>query len=191
MINLKILVHEIAALDNFIAFVTGPTGAGKSTFVSNMDHKKLAFGVHPGQEVRKSQELKKAVLSSENPTAPKATESFVRELVKKKIQSFANRTPLFSAMVDGMPRTTDQVTWCVDLSVKYKKRLVFIYMDADPQERRDRLILRGDAPEFVEKRLVSDDLVLPAVVSRIKQVVYGGKFGFFYQTATGGVVYGH
>lgn len=183
--SLRELLLELESLSNWVAFVTGPTGSGKSTFVSNLQHKLIAWGIHPGKEVRKNPELKKAVLASINPTAPAATETFVRNYVEKKIREIRSKSPSSSIVVDGMPRTPAQVTWCTDLALKLEKTLIFVYMEAETVERKERLVYRGDAADFIAKRIESDDLVLPGVLTRIKQVVLGGKLGHFYHVNTG------
>lgn len=166
-------------------FATGPTGSGKSTFIGNLGGRfayKVAF---PGRAVRQRPDLLTKVANSSNPTAAPELEDYVRRYVKKKAKQAQGR----SLAVDGMPRTIEQVSFCLDLALDFDKTPVFAYLDVPKQERIRRLNIRGDKSDAIlmEKRLESDDIHLPQVMARIGQAVFGGKYGYFFLVNTGGV----
>lgn len=165
-------------------FATGPTGSGKSTFVGNLGAK-LAYKVaFPGRAVRSRPDLLTKVANSSNPTAAPELEDYVRKYVRKKARQSEGR----SLAIDGMPRTIEQVSFCIDLALDFNKTPVFAYLDVSKEERIRRLNIRGDKSDAIimEKRLASDDLQMPHVLARLGQAVFGGKYGYFFLVNTGG-----
>ena len=184
-ITLTQLTHWLQGKSNMILFATGPTGSGKSTFVGNLGAKyayKVAF---PGKAVRSRPDLLTKVANSDNPTAAPELEQFVRNYVRRKARQSEGRC----LAVDGMPRTIEQVSFCIDLALDFEKTPVFAYLDVSKEERIRRLSLRGEKSDKVlmSKRLESDDIHLPKVLGRLAQAVFGGRFGYFFLINTGGV----
>lgn len=184
-ISLAQLNSWLQGKSNMLVCVTGPTGSGKSTFVSNLGAS-LAYKVAlPGRAVRRRPDLLSKVVKSNNPTAAPELEKFVRDYVRKKARQSEGR----SLAVDGMPRTIEQVSFCIDLALDYEKTLVFAYLDVDREERVRRLNQRGDNSDklIMTKRLESDEANLPQVMGRMAQAVFGGRFGYFFIVNTGGI----
>ena len=169
---------------NVLLCVTGPTGSGKSTFLSNLARELNYATAYPGKAVRRNPVLLARVLDSGNPTASPELEDYIRSYVRKRVEDTPEGA---SVAIDGVPRTFEQVMFCVDLATDYNKTLVFAYLDVSRSERERRLKLRGEIGdlELMQKRLDSDEINLPTVMSRIVQVVAGGKFGFFFIVNTG------
>jgi dephospho-CoA kinase len=189
------LEEWIRQRSDLVVFVTGPTGCGKSTIVSNIAHATGAVGVHPGRAIRHNPRMMEILSRADNPSAPRETEEFVRSYVLDKMDTAKNR----NVLVDGIPRNLSQVVWCVNVALDFKRDLVFVSVHVPYHVRFDRLITRnqeGDK-ELLHRRLKSDEKVLPEVVERAKQVVVGGKFGYWFEienkctnTQTGGGIDG-
>lgn len=177
--NAQDLMKYVAGRKDLLIFVTGPTGSGKSTIVSTLATKLHMKAVHPGKVIRESKNLVDLIAKSNNPSAPKITEKFVRDYVKKKIKKHKD----VSVAIDGMPRSYEQVTYCVDTALDFDRTLIFVHVSAPLEIRVKRLLTRdhkGDA-ELLYKKLGNDEHIFPELVSRIRQVVETGKFGEFYE----------
>lgn len=177
--NAQRLIKWMVGKKRMLIFVTGPTGSGKSTIVDSMAKMGGAVAIHPGKAIRKDPRMMEILLKQNNPSAPRATEEFVRKYVIDRLKTSGER----SVVVDGMPRNLVQVNWCVDTSIDYKMTLVFVSVVVPYKCRVERLMKRkqqGDE-KLLHKRLKSDEAVIPAVVSRARNVVVGGKFGIFFE----------
>lgn len=183
-INLNQFTGWLQGKSNMLVCITGPTGSGKSTLTSNLGTRFAYKVALPGRAVRRRPDLLAKVAKSNNPTAAPELEAFVRNYVKRK----ASQAEGLSLAVDGMPRTIEQVSFCIDLALDYQKTPVFVYLDVNKDERVRRLTNRGDKSDkiLMSKRLESDDATLPQVQGRIAQAVFGGKYGYFFLVNTGG-----
>lgn len=182
--NIAQLAETLAPRIRSLVFMTGQTGAGKSTIASNMA-RLLGFKLcQPGKMFRQNPELMSKIIQSENPGAPEVTENLVRSYVTDFLTSNLIDDEESSIIIDGMPRTCDQVQFCVDISDDFDMSLVFVYVSVPLEIRISRLKKRdvsGQDAELLEKRLRSDLREIPYVIKRIRQVVFGGNLGDFYK----------
>jgi len=164
---------------NLLVFVAGPTGSGKSTLVSNMAYYNGMVGVHPGRAVRQNPRMIEILSKEDNPSAPRATEDFIKQHILHRIDKSGN----LSVIVDGVPRNLNQVTWCVDTAMNYERELVFVSVLVPYHVRVDRLSKRGQVgdKQLLHKKLEVDEKILPPIIERAKEVVMNGRFGYFFE----------
>jgi dephospho-CoA kinase len=120
-----------------VVFVTGPMGAGKSTFIADMLRSDEYIPLFVGRICRE----KFGAISmsgASNPTAPEETEAFVRELV---INSIVNLPEGKTLIVDGVPRKPSQVVWLAE-EVRTLCKISIVYIKCDHEERVRRLTIR-------------------------------------------------
>ena len=156
------LIEWLNLRRKLLVCITGPSGAGKSTLIKQIvASKRLYHHIAPGQHIRKCKTHMKTVLKSTNPTAVPELEKAVSNYVIYYLKTVSHN---YSPIIDGMPRTPDQIKFCINLAQGYNRLVVFVYVHADENTRRDRLFNRkAENLELMERRIKSDNDLMPVL----------------------------
>lgn len=152
----------------------GPTCVGKTYYIKKCIeqegtkyHIPNALGVYPGQACREKYGTE-AFVKSENPVAPEFNEAYVREIV----EAAASSDKYDTLLVDGMPRSPDQVAWLRTLGRQYGARVEILYCVCKEPEWMGRRATRSQNEEdarLIARRLEKEgDILLGTLLSAMQ-----------------------
>ncbi len=132
--------------------IMGPPGAGKSVQAELLEKEGKIMWLSTGKMLREhaTPEIKKTMLAGEI-VDDAITEKYLMQIVDK-----APLKPRI--LLDGFPRTEEQVHWLVDYVNPLKRNInKIIHLHLPVEESVERLMKRGradDNPEIIKKRYV-------------------------------------
>jgi adenylate kinase len=143
------------ALQNIIVLM-GPPGSGKGTqtklLSSNLGYEFFSTGELAREYAQKDTELGRKIKSTIDQGIILPIE-IIREIFLKKFESMLDVSGI---ILDGYPRTIDQVELLDELVAKYNiKNIKVIFLDVNKHKLLERISLRGKAEGRVDDDMVT------------------------------------
>lgn len=148
--------------------VVGRAGSGKTTFVEAGAEAcpDSVYAVYPGRACRERFGMA-AFAEADDPAAPEFSEEFVREFVRGAARSGAR-----IVLVDGMPKTPEQVEFFKDLADKTDRTPLVVLVESSAGVTALRMKARDkteDEAALSERRLISDALLVQVIEAKCRE----------------------